>query len=252
MKYEPKIDAIITCVDYPDFLKVTLPVAKKELDHVTVVTSPRDKATQLVCQDLGVDFLVTDKFTRNGAVFNKGAATNLGIQNIKYNDWIMCLDADILLPTGLKSKLFEKVSDTSTLYGFDRFDITGYDQYEKLLESGDLDRLYWWYEIQEWQNFVKLPYPVMPRFQVRGINGDVPLGFLQLFHYNYMIKSKIRYPELRTGAEWSDVEFALLWPMEQRQILDQAVVFHLSSEIANLGHNWWGRKTKPFKPKRKK
>ena len=249
----PRVDGIITCSGSSDLLRYTLPVAKRELDHITVITTPSDFKTHKVCQENGVDFLATDSFHRNRAPFNKGLATRLGIANIKHNDWVLCLDVDILLQSGFKGYLFERVKDKSCIYGVDRFDLRSYEQYEELIQSGHLDRLYWWNEIDvRLGNVVPLPYRVMDRCQIRGVSQPIVIGFFQLFHHSYVAENRINYPHLHPTAELSDVAFQLLWPPDKRVIIEDAIVFHLRSEDAGVGADWCSRRTKEFKPSKKR
>ena len=89
-KYE-----IITCsVNFSHILKETLPFNKKRVDNVVVVTTPTDFATHAVCRENEVEYIETDLFYKDGADFNKGLALNEAFKKLKYNDWVLHLDAD--------------------------------------------------------------------------------------------------------------------------------------------------------------
>jgi len=49
---ERKIEGVTVCVDYADFLEVTLPQAMKAFDNVIVVTSKKDKETQKLARGM--------------------------------------------------------------------------------------------------------------------------------------------------------------------------------------------------------
>ena len=61
-----RLEAIVVCVNYSDFLEHTLPENMKYFDRVVVVTSPEDRATQALCNRLGVDFIETTVFYEYG------------------------------------------------------------------------------------------------------------------------------------------------------------------------------------------
>jgi len=55
-------------------------------DNLVVVTHPRDLDTQQICNENGVKVVTTDAFNKDGAVFNKGAAINVGINALHKRD----------------------------------------------------------------------------------------------------------------------------------------------------------------------
>jgi len=77
-----KIEAVITCVDYADFLAETLPHNRTLFDKLVVVTAPEDKATQRICEYWHVACLPTDSFRSRWGEFNKGAAINEGLAQL--------------------------------------------------------------------------------------------------------------------------------------------------------------------------
>lgn len=68
--------AVIPSVNYADFLRVTLPawVAMLPPRSVTVVTTEADEETQAVADAHGVQCVVTDAWSKDGATLNKAAA----------------------------------------------------------------------------------------------------------------------------------------------------------------------------------
>jgi hypothetical protein len=103
--------AIITCVNYGEYLAETLYSNAKHFDEVLVVTTPADELTRQVIEKINyspfqesyVKTFLTDAFYKDGAMFNKGFALEEGFEALGrskgIDDWIMVLDADILLPT---------------------------------------------------------------------------------------------------------------------------------------------------------
>jgi hypothetical protein len=94
--------AILVCVDYHDFLSVTLPFNRHQFQSTLVVTHPRDEITAEVAKQNGAEVLLTRVFYENGAVFNKFAAMEQGLDFMGRTGWIAILDADVVFPRNLK------------------------------------------------------------------------------------------------------------------------------------------------------
>jgi len=90
--------AILVCVDYSDLLAVTLPHNRHHFEQVCVITSHGDKKTADVALANGCPVHQTDAFTRNGAVFNKWAALEEGLDWYGRRGWLCVMDADVLWP----------------------------------------------------------------------------------------------------------------------------------------------------------
>lgn len=104
--------AIVVCVDYSDFLELTLPYNAHHFSSVLVVTSMEDDRTREVAAANGTPCFSTDAFYSNGAVFNKWLALEQGLEVMGRRGWLCILDADILWPKQLpKLRL-----DVGTLY----------------------------------------------------------------------------------------------------------------------------------------
>lgn len=132
-----KLEAIIICVNYSDFLEITLPINLKQLDHAIIITSPKDIETKKVLfekiESDKVSLLVTDAFYENGAKFNKGLVINQGYFGLKYKDWIMNLDCDILLSDNFKEEFFKLNPDKEKCFGSRRIDIPTKEDYQRYL-----------------------------------------------------------------------------------------------------------------------
>lgn len=232
-----RIEAVITCVQYSDFLAHSLPENLQHLDHAVVVTSPADKATKDLCNHLGVICIDTDVFTEHGDAFNKGRGITLGLAHLRQDDLIVHLDADIVLPHRFRSTLNAAKPEKDVLYGADRLYVKNFEQWKKVQSK----------LVPQFQDGCH----VIPHgdFQMgsRILHGDYgycPIGYFQLWHAS----QRRSYPGSAGSSEHSDVLFALQWPRVKRVLLPQMFVYHLASENAPMGANWNGRKTKAFCP----
>ena len=97
--------AIITCVDYDDFLRITLSRTLAAFEKVFVVTSLTDIATMRYVNEqrdrnMALNCWPTNAFLSPDLSMNKGAALDEVIGTVKHNypGWVCVLDADIVLP----------------------------------------------------------------------------------------------------------------------------------------------------------
>lgn len=234
------IEAITVCVNYSDFLAHTLPLNKQHFDHWVVITSKEDRETQRLCRHHNVECLVTDRFTENGDKFNKAKAINEGLLYHSKREWMVHIDADIVLPPMFR-QIVERMSlNKNVIYGADR------------LMCPDFN---------EWMAYVKKPKPIYDEWifihlnvfpiasRVADYNGDgyAPIGYFQMWH---PIGSKqLLYPEEHGAADRTDMAFAKRFSRENRALLAEIVVIHLDSEnatVKEMGKNWQGRKTIEF------
>lgn len=100
------INAIIISVNYADYLKYTLPITKKYINEIVVVTIEDDKETIAVCEENDVTCIATDNLCyENGDIFNKGKMVNHGLKYLydKYDNdsWFLSIDADIILHSNI-------------------------------------------------------------------------------------------------------------------------------------------------------
>ena len=124
-----KVSVVSVCVNYADFLKISLPINKQIFSQMIIVTDSRDLKTQEVCKKEGVTCIVTDVFYEKGK-FNKYAGINEGLKYVKH-DWILFLDADIVLDPLTKRTLSELTLNRYNIYGIDRVNCTGIEAWEK-------------------------------------------------------------------------------------------------------------------------
>lgn len=242
-----KLEAVIVCKNYSDFLAHSLPENVQYFDDVVVVTAHDDYATQKLCARYSVDYVKTEAFTEGGHIFNKGKAINLGLSHLPKNGWMLHLDADIVLPHRFRHMLDRAHLEEKNIYGADRVNVYG--------------------GIEVWENVKKKTVPhysegwfvdpgfcherdVPPgcKFGARVVHMEhswIPIGFFQLWHreagakYNYKLGA----------AAGSDCIFPAQWPRRNRVLLPEVVCWHLDSENEHgIGTNWKGRKSIAFCP----
>jgi DNA-binding NarL/FixJ family response regulator len=91
--------AILVSVDYDDLLALTLPYNRHHFETVTVITSSANaESVTAICQQHRADVVVTDLFYAKGAIFNKWAALEYGLDRIGRKGWLCLMDADVLWP----------------------------------------------------------------------------------------------------------------------------------------------------------
>jgi hypothetical protein len=91
--------AILVAVQYDDLLALTLPYNRHHFSTVTVVTSSTNaENVTAICQQHRADVVVTDLFYAKGAIFNKWAALEYGLDRIGRKGWLCLMDADVLWP----------------------------------------------------------------------------------------------------------------------------------------------------------
>jgi hypothetical protein len=231
-----KIEAVVTCVNYSDFLSHALPENLQHLDRMVVVTHPDDKQTQSLCTKYGVDCIETEVMHDDGDKFNKGRAINLGLSHLRHEDWIIHMDADVLLPHRFRSMLQHAKLNQKNIYGADRLNCISYDHW--------MSHKHKTIPQHQWRCLVTPPleFPIGSRL-LHQEYGYCPIGYFQLWHSS----TKRKYPIISGSAEHSDVLFSVQWSRQNRVLLPEFFVYHLESDkAAPMGANWAGRTTKPF------
>lgn len=231
-----RIEAVVTCVNYSDFLAHSLPHNRVQFDNMVVVTDHVDTATHRMCEYWNVKCVKTEKFQNHMSKFDKARGINEGLAELKKDGWLMHLDADIVLPPLFKSIIQGLDLDTKYLYGMDRMMCAGYQDWLKFLSRPTLQQ-----ENQTWMHLSSFPLGV----RVMHAHQYIPIGYAQLWHADSGV---LTYPEGHTTAARTDLQFAEQWPRNKRGFIPEIVVYHLESEPAPMGANWNGRKTKGFKP----
>jgi hypothetical protein len=217
-----KIEAIVTCVDYSDCLEFFLKYNSLNFDNIIIVTSPLDLETQKLARAYNINPIVTTAFYEQDAKFNKGKAINIGYNNIKYNDWILNIDADVLLPARFRKNFFASKPNQNYLYSMRRVSIETQEQLEKVL--------------------IKHNYNSLSTVE----HDDVGLGYFQLFNFQSPIFQKAcyatgnrPYPENSKDASQSDLDFRDKWPQQLIKQISNTFCLHLGLTMKN----WEGRIT---------
>jgi hypothetical protein len=235
-----RLEAVIVCHQYGDFLAETLPHNLHHFDRVVVVTGYDDRETQSLCRRFGVECRPTDVFRHDGPEsFAKGRAIDYGLSFLRRDDWVLHLDADIYLPPTARHWLELARPDPECIYGIDRVNCVGFDAWRRFIDHPT--------HRHQWHQhciLVPPPFPVGARIVLRDHAGYVPIGFFQLWHG----KHGRRYPLDNGSAEHTDVQHALQWPTENRRLLPEVWCVHLESEPCAMGANWAGRRTRRFGP----
>jgi Glycosyl transferase family 2 len=132
-----KIEAVIICVNYSDFLEISLSKNKKHFDNIIVVTSLEDKTSEEICNKYKVKCVKTDAFYINNAKLNKGLAINVGFSFLEHKDWVVNLDADIILPDNFRNLFFNEAKDIECSYASRRYDIQTYKEWKEIEQNPD-------------------------------------------------------------------------------------------------------------------
>lgn len=174
---ENKLDVIIVSVNYNDYLSLTLEENVKVFNNITVVTSKDDIECQNICNTFDVNYIISEDILKDGLI-NKSIGINKGIKSLNNPDWILVLDADIVV----KDKINIEGLDKRTLYTNSRWIIDNIDDY----------------------NLFKIGKKELTDFKFEKDKG---IGFFQLFNYEF----KNKYTDSNWGryseSTWSDVVF---------------------------------------------
>lgn len=243
-----KLEAITVCVNYSDFLAEVIPFNRSHFDRWLIVTTPEDIATRDLCRNQSLECITTRDFYRNNAKFDKAKGVDKGMQCLSHADWVLHIDADMILPSHFRESLEDADLDKNCIYGADRFVIKGWDKWQRLKNSG-----YFHKYSRGGHHYVSFPenFPVGARW-ADTVQGYVPIGAFQLVNGESTIWQGLRQkryaPYGHNDAARTDIQFGLQWDRRERLILPEVVCGHLESDDNKTGKNWEGRKTLPFGP----
>lgn len=205
------LEAVTVSENYADYLEACA-VNKQHFDRWTIVTVPGDSRTIGVCIKYGLEYVFTHRLHEDGALFAKSKAINDGLATLEEKDWILILDADILLPATFREDIEAQLLSPECLYGLRSRTV--------FMDARALDDNK---AIDDTDQFLD--------------KNRLPAGFFQLFHASH----GEQYPEISRNAEGDDIVFARQWPPNRRVMLDMPCV-HLGLPMMN----WSGRRTSHF------
>ena len=238
-----KTEAVIICVNYSDFLSITLQYNLKQFDHVIIVTSHSDNDTVNICSKYNCTLIKTNSFYENGNKFNKGAGINVAFKYLKYKNWVAHMDSDIILCDHFMNDFLNQQNDIEYLYGCRRYDFP---------------------KPEDWNDLVSGNRKLNEYTCYRGSG----YGYFQLWNYNSKIFQNLMtstdnnpYPNWINSAAESDSIFMKKWgerccPLNAGNHLidegdyDAGMYKELSQRCYHLGQhgiNHTGRVTQEFK-----
>jgi hypothetical protein len=238
------VEAVVVCVNYSDFLAYTLPANRSQFNNMVVVTDTSDMDTVSVCNKYNVRCIQTDAFYANGNKFNKAAGINVGLQALRRNEWVVHLDADILLPPLTRYILDKTPLNKSKIYGIDRLMCNSYEDWIGYIEGPTSVHEHWAFTHM---NLFSVGSRLVQygEFMDEGVpDGWVPIGFFQMWHPS--TTDTHTYPRDHAAADRTDVLHAKRYSRANRELIPELVAIHLDSEVAEMGTNWRGRKTARF------
>lgn len=205
---------LLVCVNYADFLEVTLPETLK-ISRPIVVTTPDDKETISLCFKHKVQTILSTRCYEGGAKFNKGKLVNELLREAYRqvpNGWIAIADSDMILP---KLEIDTNSLRIGFLYGVPRINVKNKEELSRYFNNGEIDYAR-----------LKTDFP-------KAEDDDVGIGYFQLFHTS----KRAFYSEEFGTADMSDLLFRSLFP---RTISLKKIAIHLSQ---GWKLNWSGRKS---------
>lgn len=129
------VHLIVVCLNYSDFLKITY---KKNIrffnpeNYHVVIDELNDFETLKLCKEFGITYHHFNDFHLNGSKFNKSGAIHMVQKKLHENfpdDWILLLDADIILPDNFEILFNEKCINKDAMYSLKRYDYENEDDY---------------------------------------------------------------------------------------------------------------------------
>jgi hypothetical protein len=223
-----RLECVMVCVGYSDYLEITLPWNIRHWDKTVVVTSPEDSQTTEVAKKYGAQVVTSNNYQARNASFNKGAMLNAGVTALDYDDWVMFTDADILLPPNFRETFNQNVWNPGVLYSATRVHTP----------TGDL--LQW---IDKYKNNPSLADSLLI---LNPFADQDAWGYFQLFHSaatSLRNRGRDLYSEDFLSAGGVDKHFMELWPPD-KQHLTCFEVIHIDHGSHTL--NWSGRRSPPL------
>ena len=169
------LEAVSVCVGYADFLREVAPFNRPLLDRWIVVTTPQDEETRAVCGACSIECVVTDEDKRDGT-FSKGRLIDRGFALLDGRNWMLCLDADVVLPHDFNQVLADAHPDEAAIHGCDRLNVMGYDAWQRVKAAG------LWCRSNPWAVHLDRPDTAPGTRVANHGHGYTPIGFFTLWH----------------------------------------------------------------------
>jgi len=244
------ISAVTVCVGCSDFLEEVARHNRHLFRQWMVVTNPRDGDTLETCRRNSLDCLRTEDVGLYGQPFNKGRALARGISQLSWQDWLLGVDCDIVLPRNTLNVLDSAELEPGKLYGVDRVCLYSWEQW-KILEASDYLHRQHDYHINVHPPNMPYGFPPLASRIMRDGFGYTPHGYFQLFHGSDGLHEGWRYKTNALVPETcghTDQKFAERWDRRNRVLIPEIIAVHLESERVRFGTNWTGRRTRWFGP----
>lgn len=128
-----KIECVCVSTNHEDFLENVIPLNKNHFDEYHIVTKKEDYKTIDVANRHGVNLIFSELFTKNNKKFNRGAVYNEVFKKLKYNDWVVLLDSDIVLPSNFRA--WFQYFNEECFFGARRIDVPTKKLFLEIIES---------------------------------------------------------------------------------------------------------------------
>jgi len=259
------IKTISVAVNYMDLLGYTWVLNKSEIDDYTIITDLKDEPTHNFCKDNNINCYATDAFYNNNDKFSKSSALNefflsLDIESL---DWILLLDADIVLNKSLErfKYYYNKQNLESIIIPNDSSVGNGIPLYFGRKKHTDSKLIY--NTNQDSNKNIHNPNDIPIEECLFGCAREVYecktdyenkvsklekcffYGYFHLFHVNSIREPLVARQNVfnyYSTADKYDMDFArTYWAFPQKKTLNFAV-HHLGS----IGTNWSGRKSETW------
>lgn len=234
------ITAITVSVNYSDFLAHSIRYNKDYINRWIIVTDTKDLETKRLCDENGLECLQTDIFYTNGK-FRKFAAINEALKLVSKDSWVLFLDGDILLSKWTKRVLDKLNLDKNKIYGIDRVNCYGYENFLKFEEKEGTIHNNWLLHGASLEFGARIVHIYGEEGDKGNFTGWKPLGYFQLCHTSAFTN----YPEGSLDASHGDVEFVKNWSRDNRVLIPEIIGVHICTNNY-ISMNWKGRKSDPF------
>ena len=229
------LEAVTVSVGYSDYLEFTMSRNRPHFDRYVVGTVPEDDDTIAVCAKYDVECVLTEQFKNvqglkgfrglnDDVVWCKSRGINECLARLSFRDWVLHMDADIVLTKRFRELLEETYLEECGMYSMVR-----YNTHRRGVVLSVYNDCFNWYRNRM-------------RFSLKPA-GKRAIGYFQLFHSR-------AEPFLNAGEKYcvsvnarGDGMFGDLWARDEQWLLSGACA-HIHH--GGTGENWKGRVTPPL------